>query len=131
MQITNEQEQLADRASLAEQVAGPLGPPRVSARQLRELLTDDMWLDELIDRAEEGGVSLTGEGGFLPEMIKAVLERGLAAELTGHLGYEVGTRLAKARRTAATGTRPRRSSPRSGRCRWRSHATATAASSRG
>jgi len=33
---------------------------------------------------------LTGDGGFLPEMIKAVLERGLAAELTGHLGYETG-----------------------------------------
>lgn len=66
------------------------GPPRVSGRQLRELLADDAWLDELIDQAEEGGVSLTGEGGFLPEMIKAVLERGLAAELTGHLGYELG-----------------------------------------
>lgn len=75
---------------LAEQVTGPAGPPRVTGRQLRELQADDMWLEELIDRAEEGGVALTGEGGFLPEIIKAVLERGLAAELTGHLGYEVG-----------------------------------------
>ena len=33
---------------------------------------------------------MTGPGGFLPEMIKAVLERGLAAELTDHLGYEQG-----------------------------------------
>jgi hypothetical protein len=31
------------------------GPPRVSGRQLRELLADDAWLDELIDQAEEGG----------------------------------------------------------------------------
>ncbi len=69
---------------------GELGPPTVSGRQLRQLLADDVWLDELIDRAQQGGVSLTGEGGFLPEMIKAVLERGLAAELTGHLGYEAG-----------------------------------------
>ena len=53
------------------------GPGRVTGRQLRELLADDMWLDELIDRAEQGGVRLTGDGGFLPEMIKAVLERGL------------------------------------------------------
>ena len=37
-----------------------------------------------------GELQLTGEGGFLPEMIKAVLERGLAAELTDHLGYEKG-----------------------------------------
>lgn len=66
------------------------GPARSTGRQLRELLADDVWLDELIDRAEAGGVRLTGEGGFLPEMIKAVLERGLAAELTGHLGYEAG-----------------------------------------
>jgi putative transposase len=36
------------------------------------------------------GVELTGSGGFLPELIKAVLERGLAAELTEHLGYEKG-----------------------------------------
>ncbi len=62
----------------------------MTGRQLREALADDSWLDELIDRAEEGGVRLTGDGGFLPEMIKAVLERGLAAELTGHLGYEAG-----------------------------------------
>ena len=68
----------------------PAGPPRVSGRQLRELLADDLWLDELIDRAGEGGVRLTGEGGFLPELVKAVLERGLQAELTGHLGYEPG-----------------------------------------
>ncbi len=71
---------------------GVAGPPRVSGRQLRELLADDLWLDELIDRAEEGGVRLTGEGGFLPELVKAVLERGLAAELTDHLGYERGDR---------------------------------------
>ena len=33
---------------------------------------------------------MTGEGGFLPELVKAVLERGLTAELTDHLGYEQG-----------------------------------------
>ena len=62
---------------------GMPGPARLSGRQLRELLADDGWLDELIDRAEQGGVRLTGEGGFLPEMVKAVLERGLAAERSG------------------------------------------------
>ncbi|MDX6209478.1 MAG: putative transposase [Frankiales bacterium] len=66
------------------------GPARVSGRQLREQFADDLWLDELIDRAGDGGVSLTGEGGFLPELVKAVLERGLAAELTDHLGYDHG-----------------------------------------
>jgi putative transposase len=66
------------------------GPASVTGRQLREFLADDLWLDELIDRAGQGGVALTGEGGFLPELVKAVLERGLAAELSDHLGYELG-----------------------------------------
>ena len=44
--------------------------------------------DELMDRVDAGELTLTGQGGFLPEMVKAVLERGLAAELTEHLGYE-------------------------------------------
>ena len=47
-------------------------------------------LDRVAEQAEAGELALTGEGGFLPEMVKAVLERGLAAELTGHLGYEKG-----------------------------------------
>jgi putative transposase len=33
---------------------------------------------------------LTGKGWFLPELVKAVLERGMDAELTSHLGYERG-----------------------------------------
>jgi len=60
---------------------GGLDEPRFSGRQLRELIADDAWLDEVIDRADEGGVSLTGPSGFLPEMIKAVLERGLSVSL--------------------------------------------------
>ncbi len=61
----------------------------MSGRQLRELLADDR-LDELIDRAEQGGARVTGEGGFLPELVKAVLKRGLPTELSDHLGYEKG-----------------------------------------
>jgi hypothetical protein len=42
-------------------VPGPVpGPARVTGRQLRELLADDVWLDDLVDRADEGGVQLTG-----------------------------------------------------------------------
>ena len=47
-------------------------------------------LDQLFEQIDDGGLQLTGEGGFLPEMIKAVLERGLQAELSEHLGYEKG-----------------------------------------
>jgi putative transposase len=47
-------------------------------------------LDEVMRRAEAGELALTREAGFLPEMVKAVLQRGLQAELTEHLGYEKG-----------------------------------------
>lgn len=57
-----------------------------SAREAVNRMLEAGLLDELMDRVDAGGLALTGEGGFLPEMIKAVLERGLAAELTGHLG---------------------------------------------
>ena len=41
----------------------------------------------LLAQIDGGEVALTGEGG-LPGLIKLALERGLAAELTGHLGCE-------------------------------------------
>jgi putative transposase len=47
-------------------------------------------LDDLLGRIDAGGLALTGDGGLLPDLVKAVLERGLAAELSGHLGYEKG-----------------------------------------
>jgi putative transposase len=56
---------------------------------LRELM-DDRLLDALLERSkdEAGGLRLTGEGSMLGELVKAVLERALDAELTAHLGYE-------------------------------------------
>src|SRR6185312_9725372 len=56
---------------------------------LRELM-DDRLLDALLERSrdEAGGLRLTGEGSMLGELVAAVLERALAAELTAHLGYE-------------------------------------------
>src|SRR5918993_6003765 len=62
--------------------------PRRPAQEAVDRLLDQGFLDELMDRVDEGGVQLTGEGGFLPELVKRVLEAGLQAELTGHLGYE-------------------------------------------
>jgi transposase-like protein len=49
----------------------------------------DQLLDALLERSrdEAGGLRLTGEGSMLGEMVAAVLERALAAELTAHLGY--------------------------------------------
>ena len=77
------------------------------ARRLRrELFTDEM-LDQLMAATGERGLSLTGEGGFLPEMIKAVLERGMEAELTGHLGYDKGDPAGKGSGNSRNGTTPK------------------------
>ena len=79
---------------MAAELGHPLGvtSPRVpgSARQAINEMLDAGLLDELMDRVDAGELTLTGQGGFLPEMVKAVLERGLQAELTEHLGYEKG-----------------------------------------
>ena len=61
-----------------------------SARELRRALVSDAMIDEAIAAAGDQGVALTGEGGLLPELVKAVLERGLAVELDDHLGYAKG-----------------------------------------
>ena len=61
-----------------------------AAEVLRRALMPDEAIDEALAQAADGGVALTGEGGFLPELVKAVLERGLAVELDDHLGYAKG-----------------------------------------
>src|SRR5689334_4926004 len=60
------------------------------ARQAINEMIEAGLLDDVMSKVDAGGLVLTGEGGFLPELVKAVLERGLQAELTGHLGYEKG-----------------------------------------
>jgi putative transposase len=81
------------------------GPP--GARGAVEELVDAGLLDELMAKIDAGGLQLTGEGGFLPEMIKAVLERGLAAELTEHLGYEKGDPAGRGSPNSRNGTTPK------------------------
>ena len=51
-------------------------------------VVDAALAQELVEQAREQGVELLGEHGLLRAMTKAVLERGLAEELTEHLGYE-------------------------------------------
>jgi transposase-like protein len=42
---------------------------------------------ELTDRAREGGLKLTGEGGLLGRLTKMVIEGALEGEMDSHLGY--------------------------------------------
>lgn len=61
-----------------------------AARQMRRSLISDEYIDQLVDQASADGVALTGQGGFLPELIRSVLERGLQTEMSDHVGYEKG-----------------------------------------
>jgi putative transposase len=45
-------------------------------------------LNDLMAQIDAGTLQISGEGGFLKELIKAVLERGLQVELSDHVGYE-------------------------------------------
>jgi putative transposase len=60
----------------------------VTAREAVEKMVQAGMLDDLMNQVDSGELQLTGDGGFLPELVRRVLEAGLAAELTDHLGYE-------------------------------------------
>jgi len=44
--------------------------------------------DQLVEQARAEGVDLVGPGGLLGDLTKRVLEAGLEAEMTDHLGYD-------------------------------------------
>jgi transposase-like protein len=54
----------------------------------RKPLVDDELADQLLGKAQAEGAELLGPEGLLSQVTKALLERALAEEMTGHLGYE-------------------------------------------
>src|SRR2546426_7572986 len=77
------------------------------ARQAINEMVDAGLLDHLMSKVDSDGLALTGEGGLLPELVKAVLERGLAAELTDHLGYERGDPAGRGSANSRNGSTPK------------------------
>ncbi len=53
-------------------------------------LVDSGALDDLFAQIDAGEVRLDGRDGLIQQLIKTGLERGLRAELTDHVGYELG-----------------------------------------
>jgi putative transposase len=70
------------------------------------LLSDEM-IDGLLAEVGPDGLRLTGDGGFLPQLVKAVLERGLQVELTDHLGYDKGDPAGRVIPNSRNGTTPK------------------------
>jgi hypothetical protein len=77
---------MTDDPRRVEPSAGDVSPAR---QTVNDMISAGL-LDDLMGRVDAEGLALTGDGGLLPELVKAVLERGLTAKLTGHLGYEKG-----------------------------------------
>lgn len=79
---------------MADMQQDPLGTAAAesspSAREMVDQMVEAGLFDELMSKVDEGGLALTGEGGLLPELVKTVLERGLQAEMSDHLGYDKG-----------------------------------------
>lgn len=73
----------------------------VDGRDVARRLRETGALDGLFEQIDSGDVEMTGARGLLPALLKEVLERGLRAELTEHLGYEKGEPT-----TSARGKRP-------------------------
>jgi transposase-like protein len=64
-------------------------------------------LDALFARIDAGEIELTGDGGLIPGLIKAALERGLRVELGDHLGYDKGDPAASLFANSRNGTTPK------------------------
>jgi transposase-like protein len=64
-------------------------------------------LDRLFARIDAGEIELTGDGGLIPGLIKAALERGLQVELGEHVGYDKGDPEASLFANSRNGTTPK------------------------
>jgi len=67
----------------------PATPDRQAAQRLADAMSPST-IDSLIKDAKASGTPLDGVDGLLNQITKAVLERALEAEMSEHLGYEVG-----------------------------------------
>jgi putative transposase len=63
--------------------------------------------EELVRRAREQGLSLTGPDGLLKQLTKAVLETALNQEMTEHLGHEKNGPVSNPGGNVRNGTRPK------------------------
>ena len=94
------------------ELESPFGEPAVSqadaARRAVDVMVESGLLDKVMAQVDVGELRLTGEGGFLPEMLRRSLEAGLRAELTGHLGYEKGDPAGQGSGNSRNGTTPKR-----------------------
>ena len=60
----------------------------VTKKSKREPAAEERAVEEMVARAREQGLSLTGPDGLLKQLTKTVLETALNQEMTEHLGHD-------------------------------------------
>jgi transposase-like protein len=86
------------------------GPPapKVPAERGQVMPSMQQIAQELVSRAREEGVDLTGEGGLVTELMRQVLQTGLEVEMEEHLGYAKGDSASGAEGNKRNGTTRKR-----------------------
>ena len=87
-------------------VTPPLGEDSAAARLLAQTFSTQT-LDSLIKDAMTSGTPIDGADGLLNELSKAVVERALQMEMTGHLGYEAGDPAGRGSGNSRNGSTPK------------------------
>lgn len=72
-----------------------------------DVISDEV-IDALFAQVDGSGAELLGPDGALAELNKRLLERGLSAELTDHLGYEHGDLVGRGSGNNRNGTTPKK-----------------------
>jgi len=73
-----------------------------------EASAEQVAAEELVRRAREQGLSLTGPDGLLKQLTKVVIETALDQELTEHLGHERNTPAGNEAGNVRNGSRPKK-----------------------
>jgi putative transposase len=73
----------------------------------QEPAAEQLAAEEMVRRAREQGLSLTGPGGLLKQLTKTVLETALDQELTGHPGRDKHAPAGNEAGNVRNGTRPK------------------------
>jgi hypothetical protein len=80
---------------------------RDSGKPAPRPLIDEELADQLLGKAHAEGAELLGPDGLLSQVTRAVLERALAEEMTGHLGYEKHDPAGRGSGNSRNGTTPK------------------------
>ena len=90
-------------------VSSPPDPAQAGDAEDRELSPAELAaVEDLVRRARQAGIALTGPDGLLKAMTKTVVEAALEEEMADHLGYDKQILSAGTTATPATVSERRR-----------------------